>query len=754
MRISISILALTLGLSVQGRTQEPLQAPTEPVYVPGEYLFQFRERSFDLEAFRAAVYGGRSAAEVADIVAGYERAVIEDQQIFAKAAEAVGARVSHQWWIINGAAVADLSDSGLAALSALPNVLSVERQQMHYPLNNTARNSTHHEADQANQRRNATGALIDGAGVAVAVIDTGVDAQHQGGANPHPSFYLGGSTSNNQSGGLGGSRLMAALGTSGNGGEDQNSHGSHVAGSIASGASGYRGMAPGANIVGIKISGAGTSGGATSSALVSAWQLVAQRRVSDNIRVANNSFSGSPSLTSSIQVALDNTAFNADVLACCAAGNSGANTASSQNVWNGLACGSINKNSLAVSSFSGRGPLDNFGRTYPDITAVGASVRSTQIDGTSSSKSGTSMATPMVAGGSALVRHANANLTALESKAILLHTTKHTQNDRNNYGLGVMDCDAAVQFALTGDFHTLQMNSSNRTENLTFSVPTTQSASLTLSWMHPGGSAYDNVDLRVYNGTQLVASDLNTQNSYEHVDFVAMAGVQYRVEITWVGSAVRPTLDVAVIGIADTPVTPPTLTALAPTVTQNSSRDTITLTGTFDRIDRVDLGSSVVTSFTSVSAAQLQFDLPFPAEIGAAVPVSVSNSAGTSQTLFLQIGGTHPAQVSGSPIGVRTAPFVIGIGSDALWSTIMIASPDNVPSSIPGLLSLDIANNFASMFVVGSATMDALGRGQMGFTFPLGVPLGTYYFQAIAFDPASPSLPLESSNVYSIQLVF
>ncbi len=754
MRISITLLALALGLPFPGRAQEPLQTPTEPVYVPGEYLFQFRERSFDLEAFRAAVYGGRSAAEVADIVASYERAVSQDQQAFVKAAESVGARVTHQWWIINGAAVADLSDAGLAALSALPNVLSVERQQMHFPLNNTARNATHHGADQANLLRNASGALIDGAGVAVAVIDTGVDAQYQSGATPHPSFYLGGSTGNNQSGGLGGSRLMSALGTSGQGGEDLHSHGSHVAGSIASGASGYRGMAPGASIVGIKISGAGTSGGATTTAIVSAWQLVAQRRVSDNIRVANNSFSGSPSLTSSVQVALDNTAFNADVLACCAAGNSGANTASSQNVWNGLAVGSINKNSLAVSSFSGRGPLDNFGRTYPDITAVGASVRSTQIDATSSSKSGTSMATPMAAGGGALVRHANANLTALEAKAILLHTTKHTQNDRNNYGLGVMDCNAAVQFALNGDYHTLQMNSSTRVQNLTFSVPTTQATSLTLSWMHPGGGAYDNIDLRVYNGAQLVASDLNTQNSYEHVDFVAMAGVQYRVEITWVGAAVRPTLDVAVIGIADTPVTPPTLTAIAPAVTQNSSRDTITLTGTFDRVDRVDLGSSVVTSFTSMTATQLQFDLPFPAEIGGAIPVSVSNSAGTSQTLFLQIDGTHPAQISGSPIGVRTAPFVIGIGSDALWSAIMIVSPDNLPSSIPGLLSLDIANNFSSMFVVGSTSMDPLGRGQMGFTFPLGVPLGTYHFQAIAFDPASLSLPLESSNVYSVQLVF
>ncbi|MGA0059570.1 MAG: hypothetical protein ACO3RU_08280, partial [Planctomycetota bacterium] len=90
MRISITLLALALGLPFPSRAQEPLQAPTEPVYVPGEYLFQFRERSFDLEAFRAAVYGGRSAADVADIVSSYEQAVSQDQQAFVKAAESVG----------------------------------------------------------------------------------------------------------------------------------------------------------------------------------------------------------------------------------------------------------------------------------------------------------------------------------------------------------------------------------------------------------------------------------------------------------------------------------------------------------------------------------------------------------------------------------------------------------------------------------------------------------------------------------------
>jgi subtilisin family serine protease len=755
MRHPLRSLAVALGSFLPLAAQEPLSTPAAVETVPGSYVVQFRDRSFDLEEFRSAVHSRRSAAEVAAVVERMEQALRRDQAGFVRTIEDLGGRVSAQWWIINGACVEGLGGDGEKILAALPGVLSVEPNALHYPLNNTARNATHHEADQANQRRNAAGALVDGAGVSVAVIDTGVDAQFAGGANPNPGFYPGGSTANTSGGGLGGSRLKAAFGTSGTGVEDLHGHGSHVSGSVASGSSGFRGIAPGAWIVGVKISGAGTSGSASTAALVSAWQLVATERVAHNILVANNSFSGSPSLTSSVQMALDNTALNADVLACCAAGNNGADTSASQNAWNGLAVGSIDKNTLAVSSFSGTGPLDNFGRTYPDITAVGRSVTSIRIDSTSgASSSGTSMATPMVAGGAALVRQVDPAITALEAKAILLNSTKHTQNSRNTYGLGVMDVDAAVQLALAGDFFTAPMSPSSRTLTRVFSVPTTRAMNLTATWMHPGGGSFDNLDLRVYAGTTLVASDLNTLNSYEHVDFTAQAGVQYRVELTWVGTAVRQSLEVAIAGFADTPVTPPSLATISPGQAVNSSRATITLTGNLDRIGRIDVGTMQVARFTPVSATELTFELPFPAELGASLPVTVTNAAGTSNALALRIDGTHPAQISATPVGIRGTPVTIGITGDGQWASLLLVSPSNLPSVLPGIVNLGIADNFTALFPLGVTVMDAMGLGSASFTFPTSVPTGNYYFQAISFDPAAIVAPLEASNVAPVLLVF
>ncbi len=752
MRHLLSSLLIGLG-SVAGLVaQEPRPLAVAPAAeaVPGSYLVRFAERSFELDEFRDAILGGKSEHEVAQIVARMEAAVRQDQAKFVRAVEAIGGTVAEQWWIINGACVNGLVGDGAAALRALPGVAVVEPNLLRYPVNNTARNATHHNATTANTRTNALGQVVTGTGVSVAVIDTGTDALFGATGKPNPAYYPGGNQANATGGGIQGSRVKALFDASGNGTEDFHGHGSHVSGSVASDASAYRGIAPNAWIVGIRISGAGASGSASSAALVSAWQTVAAQRVTHNIKVANNSFSGSPSLTDSIQVALDNTAFNADIVACCAAGNFGADTSSSQNTWNGLACGSINKNTLAVSSFSGTGPLDGpLARTYPDITAVGASVLSILPESTAgTASSGTSMATPMVSGGAALLRQAVPTITALQTKAVLLNTTKHTQTSRNTYGLGVMDCDASVRQALAGDFYTVRMSSGTRTYSRPFSFLTTATRRLTATWMHPGGGTFDNVDLRVFNGATLVAQDLNTLNSYEHVEFTAQANVTYTLQLTWVGTAVRPVLDIAIAGLSDNPPVIPTLTNVSPNQSVvNSSRATITLDGTFDRIGRIDVGPMQITTFTQLSPTQLSFTLPSPALIGNAVPITVSNVTGTSNALPIQILGTHPAVAASPFFAVRGTPLNISFVGDAGWDVLVMLSPSNLPSVLPGVVSLGIADNFTSLFVHNVISLDANGSGSSSFTFPVGVAAGTYYFQGIHLNPANFVLPFEVSNV-------
>ena len=62
-----------------------------------------------------------------------------------------------------------------------------------------------------------------------------------------------------------------------------------------------------------------------------------------------------------------------------------------------------------------------------------------------------------------------------------------------------------------------------------------------------------NLTLRIYDGNNtLVAKDLNSENSYEHVRFDAKAGVSYRAEVTWANPPANPEpLAFALAGMTD-----------------------------------------------------------------------------------------------------------------------------------------------------------------------------------------------------------
>ena len=115
---------------------------------------------------------------------------------------------------------------------------------------------------------------IDGSGVTVAMIDTGV-ARHE-------DF---------------GHRVVARVDfTPGGAGDDQYGHGTHLAGVIAGdgGASGgkWRGVAPGAELVSVKV--AGADGSTDVSVVIAAIQWVVTHRGEYGIRVLNLSFGTDP----------------------------------------------------------------------------------------------------------------------------------------------------------------------------------------------------------------------------------------------------------------------------------------------------------------------------------------------------------------------------------------------------------------------------------------------------------------------------
>ncbi len=200
-------------------------------------------------------------------------------------------------------------------------------------------------------------------------------------------------------------------------------HGTHVAGTI--GGKGGNGTGVAGVVWNVKMISAkflGASGGTTANA-VKAIDYITDLKVRHglNIVATNNSWGGggfSQALSDAI-----NRANNAGILFIAAAGNNGtnndttANYPSNYNLPNVIAVG-------ALTSTGTRASFSNYGKTQVDLFAPGNGIWST-VPGTGNtssyaSYSGTSMATPHVAGAAALYKSLNPSATAAQVRAALL----------------------------------------------------------------------------------------------------------------------------------------------------------------------------------------------------------------------------------------------------------------------------------------------------------------------------------------------
>jgi len=208
---------------------------------------------------------------------------------------------------------------------------------------------------------------------------------------------------------------------------DENGHGSHTMGTIA-GANGI-GVAPGAQWIACR--GCDTSS-CSQFALTACGEWTACPTRADGSgadcskapALSSNSWGGGQGSTSYLAVV--NAWHAAGVIPIFAMGNSGPScgTANSPgDLTNVIGVGSTDS-SDTVSSFSSRGPAVA-GHVKPDIAAPGSSVRSSwyTTDTAYNTISGTSMATPHVAGATALLLAANPNLSYAQVVAALTENT-------------------------------------------------------------------------------------------------------------------------------------------------------------------------------------------------------------------------------------------------------------------------------------------------------------------------------------------
>lgn len=191
--------------------------------------------------------------------------------------------------------------------------------------------------------------------------------------------------------------------------KDCNGHGTHVSGTVGAidNTSDVVGVAPGINLTGVKVLGCGGSG--TTSGVIKGVDWVTANAAKP--AVANMSLGGGAS------TALDNAVVasaNSGVLYALAAGNSSADACNYSPARAGTKDGVVTV--AATDSSDKEASFSNYGSCV-DIWAPGVGVLSTRKGGGTTTLSGTSMASPHVAGGGAvwLERHINDTPASVET---------------------------------------------------------------------------------------------------------------------------------------------------------------------------------------------------------------------------------------------------------------------------------------------------------------------------------------------------
>ncbi len=256
-----------------------------------------------------------------------------------------------------------------------------------------------------------------GTGVKVAVIDSGIDYTHP----DLDGNYAGGYDFTNDD----------------NDPMDDDGHGTHVAGTIAAEDNdvGVVGVAPEASLYGLKV--LDSTGTGDYSDVIAALQWA----VDNGIQVTNNSYGSSGDPGTAVKAAFDNAAA-AGVLHIAAAGNTGNPPGRGDNVIFPARYESV----IAVAATGENDKRARRSSTGPDVelAAPGVDINSTLLGGGYGGRgwSGTSMASPHVAGTAALV--IAADVTDVRGQ---LQVTADDLGDAGfdpHYGYGLVDADEAA----------------------------------------------------------------------------------------------------------------------------------------------------------------------------------------------------------------------------------------------------------------------------------------------------------------------
>ncbi|MBO1329950.1 S8 family serine peptidase [Streptomyces sp. VRA16 Mangrove soil] len=272
---------------------------------------------------------------------------------------------------------------------------------------------------------------LDGSGVKVAVLDTGVDAGHPD---------------------LQGRIAATKVFVSGADADDRTGHGTHTASTVAgTGAASdgrYAGMAPGARLLVGKVLGDDGSGSISGIVAGMEWAVDQGAQVVSMSLGADGATSCSGPDVDAVQRLGDKALF------VIAAGNASLHgTVSTPGCApSALTVGAVDRKN-ATAPFSSRGPSVDGLSAKPDIASQGVDVVAARAGGRGDQAyqemSGTSMATPHVAGGAALLLQQHPGLPPARLKALLTSSAADSDAPVLEQGAGPLDVARAVTQPVT-----------------------------------------------------------------------------------------------------------------------------------------------------------------------------------------------------------------------------------------------------------------------------------------------------------------
>ncbi|MCI0589066.1 MAG: matrixin family metalloprotease [Planctomycetes bacterium] len=206
---------------------------------------------------------------------------------------------------------------------------------------------------------------------------------------------------------------------------------------------------------------------------------------------------------------------------------------------------------------------------------------------------------------------------------------------------------------------------------------------------------------------------------------------------------------------------PPTLTTIGPNPAPIASvpATLMTITGTdLASTSSVTIGpASIVGGALTTSATQVTFNLPTPFTAVNLGPntVTATSPSGTSNSISLTIDPANPPVLVVPPLTFGGSTFTADTYTIPGNFVILIMSPSNLPSSIPGLVDLGLGAGFSSIVVFPTTVAGvAQGKATTSFVVPTGgTPSSVFYFQSVSIPPSVAS-PFPSSNLTQTTLLF